>query len=74
MRIANHQHTQTSENKMTSFLRNLALLAGLAIVLFIIAPEGMKGILDVYNGLGIIPIIVIMVIVAAIPKKSRRRR
>jgi hypothetical protein len=59
---------------MRNFLRNLALLAVLAIALFLVAPDTMKGVLRIYNGLGLLPIIAILVIPAALPRKSRGRR
>jgi hypothetical protein len=61
---------------MRNFLRNLALLAILAIALFLVAPDTVKGVLGIYNGLGLLPIVAIMVILAALPRKplGRRRR
>lgn len=56
---------------MKDFLYNLALIIGIAIVIYIAFPSITKGVLQVYNGLGILPII--MVILAALPRKSRRR-
>jgi len=56
---------------MRDFLRNLALLAVIGIVLFVAFPDMMRQIFGLYNGLGILPIFVLMVIVAAIPKRKR---
>ena len=59
---------------MGNFLRNLALLIVLGIILFVVAPSMMKQVVGVYNGLGILPIIIILVVLAALPRRNRRRR
>ena len=59
---------------MRSFLQNLALLAGLVLLLFIVFPDVMKQVIGIYNGLGFLPIIILVIIVAALPRKRRRRR
>jgi hypothetical protein len=59
--------------KMRSFLRNLALLAFLGIVVFLLFPDMMKGILGVYNGLGLLPVAIVLVILAALPRRKQRR-
>ena len=59
---------------MSSFLRNLALLVVLGIVIFLLFPDMMKGVFGVYNGLGLLPVMVVLVILAALPRKKRRRR
>jgi len=59
---------------MRDFLRNLALLAGLAILLFIVAPDIMRQILGIYNGLGILPIVAVLILLAALPRRTRRWR
>ena len=59
---------------MLNFLINLALLAILAFAMFLFFPDIMKGVLGLYNGLGILPAVVVLVILAALPRKSRRRR
>lgn len=58
---------------MKDFLFNLAVLIGFAIVFVIAFPSITRGVLQVYNGLGILPIFIIMVILAALPRKSRGR-
>jgi hypothetical protein len=59
---------------MKDFLRNLGILIIIGIVLFVLFPEIMRGILGLYNGLGILPIFILLVIVSALPKRKRRRR
>jgi hypothetical protein len=58
---------------MGKFLQNLALLAVLAVVLFVVAPDTMQQVLSIYNGLGIMPVILLLVILAALPRGKRRR-
>lgn len=58
---------------MGDFLRNLALLVFLGIVVFLLFPDMMKGVFGVYNGLGILPVVVILVFLAALPRRKRRR-
>jgi hypothetical protein len=59
---------------MRDFLFNLAGLVVIGLVLFLLFPDITKGILQLYNGLGILPIFVLTVIVAALPRRRRRRR
>ena len=59
---------------MLDFLRNLALLGVIAILLFIVAPDVMRQILGIYNGLGILPIVAVLILLAALSRKTRRRR
>jgi hypothetical protein len=58
---------------MKTFIRNLAILNGFIILLFILFPDIMKGVGMVYNGLGILPIVILLIIITAIPMRSRRR-
>lgn len=58
---------------MKNFLRNLALLAIIGIVMLIAFPDMTRQIFGFYNGLGILPIFIIMVIVAALPRKKSGR-
>jgi hypothetical protein len=59
---------------MRDFLLNLAGLVLIGLVLFLLFPDISKGILQVYNGLGILPIFLLMVVLAALPRRKRRRR
>jgi hypothetical protein len=59
---------------MRDFLFNLAGLVVIGLVLFLLFPDITKSILQLYNGLGILPIFVLTVIVAALPRRRRRRR
>lgn len=59
---------------MRNFLFNLALLAVIAIVLYILAPDMMRQVLGIYDGLGILPLVIVMVLLAALPSRARRRR
>jgi len=56
------------------FLFNLAILAVISIVLFALFPDIMRQVLGLYDGLGILPVMVILVILAALPKRRRRKR
>jgi len=57
---------------LKKFLINLAFLVGLGILLFIIAPDLMKQVFELYGALfGLIAIR--FVIVVALPQKRRRR-
>lgn len=58
---------------MLNFLKNLAMLVALGVVLFIIAPDIMRQIFGLYGGLGILPIFILLVILAALPRRKRRR-
>ena len=59
---------------MRSFFQNLALLVALLILVFIVAPDTMKQVIGIYNGLGILPIVILLIIMRALPRKRRRRR
>jgi asparagine N-glycosylation enzyme membrane subunit Stt3 len=59
---------------MKDFLRNLGILIIIGVVLFVLFPEIMRGILGLYDGLGILPIFILLIIVSALPKRKRRRR
>jgi asparagine N-glycosylation enzyme membrane subunit Stt3 len=59
---------------MKDFLRNLGILIIIGVVFFVLFPEIMRGILGLYDGLGILPIFILLVIVSALPKRKRRRR
>jgi hypothetical protein len=55
-------------------LLNLAILAVIGIVLFALFPDIMRQVLGLYDGLGILPVMVILFILAALPKRKRRKR
>ncbi len=59
---------------MRGFLFNLTFLVILGIVIFIAFPSITSQVFGVYNGLGILPLFIFAVIIAAIPRRSRRRR
>jgi asparagine N-glycosylation enzyme membrane subunit Stt3 len=59
---------------MKDFLRNLGILIIIGVVFFVLFPEIMRGILGLYDGLGILPIFILLIIVSALPKRKRRRR
>lgn len=59
---------------MRGFLLNLFIMAVFGVIFFLLFPDITKGILQLYNGLGILPIFVLMVIVAALPRRRRRHR
>jgi cbb3-type cytochrome oxidase subunit 3 len=59
---------------MKAFITNLIVLVIIGVVLFVLFPDIMRGILGLYDGLGILPIFILLVIVSALPKRKRRRR
>jgi hypothetical protein len=59
---------------MRDFLFNLMILAVLGAIIFFAFPSLMKQIFGVYSGLGILPFFVLAVIIAALPRRTRRRR
>jgi hypothetical protein len=54
------------------FLRNLLILIGIGIVLYLISPSIMGNIFELYGAI-FGPIAIILLIVAALPNKKRRR-
>lgn len=58
---------------MREFLRNLAILSVLALAILFLFPDTVSQILGVYNGLGLLPIIIVIAILTAIPRRSKRR-
>ncbi len=58
---------------MKAFLFNLALLAALCIFLYVINPGLMKQVFELYNGLGILGLFILMVLISALPRSPRRR-
>ena len=59
---------------MRDFLRNLAILGVMAVILYLIVPEQTRQVFGVYNGLGILPIVIILVILVALPRMRDRNR
>ena len=57
---------------LKGFLRNLGLLLIIGMILFILFPDMMKQIFQLYGAL-LGPIAIIVVIVAALPRKKRRK-
>jgi hypothetical protein len=57
---------------MRNFLINLTILAVIAIALFVMFPDIMRQVVGLYNGLGILPIIILLVILSALPRRKRR--
>jgi hypothetical protein len=58
---------------MKDFLINIIILAGLAVIVFLIFPDLMRQIIGIYKGLGILTIFILSLILAAIPKRRHRR-
>ena len=59
--------------KMKNFLRNLAIIVVMIVVIFILFPDLMRQVTGVFSGLGILPIVIIMILLAALPSRRRRR-
>jgi hypothetical protein len=59
---------------MKGFLINLAILTVIGIVFFVLFPDITRQILGLYKGLGILPIIIIFIVLAALPKRKRHKR
>jgi tetratricopeptide (TPR) repeat protein len=58
---------------LKDLLRNLAILIAIGIVLYIIAPDMMKQVFQLY-GMLFGPIAILLVIVAALPRKKHSKR
>jgi hypothetical protein len=58
---------------LKDFLRNLVILIGIGVVLYIIFPDMMKQVFQLY-GMLFGPIAILLVIVAALPRKKRTKR
>jgi len=58
---------------MKDFLRNLGILLVLAIIVFALFPDIMRQVFGLFNGLGILPFFIIMVLISAIPRRKRRK-
>jgi hypothetical protein len=58
---------------LKGFLRNLGLLLIIGLVLFVLFPEIMKQIFQLYGAL-LGPVAIFVVIVAALPRKKRGKR
>lgn len=54
------------------FLKNLAILVVIGVVLFILFPDMMRQVLELYGAL-LGPIAIIVLIVAALPRKKSRQ-
>jgi hypothetical protein len=59
---------------MKNFLINLAFFIFLGVVLLILFPDIMRQVFGLYNGLGILPIFILLVVVAALPRRKRGKR
>lgn len=70
----NSPHILTKGAVMKVFLRNLGILLVLATIMFVLFPDIMRQVFGLYNGLGILPLIIIMVVISAIPKRKGRRQ
>jgi hypothetical protein len=57
---------------MKNFLINLGIIVGCGVIIFILFPDMVKQIFGVYNGLGILPVFILMVLLAALPRRRRR--
>jgi hypothetical protein len=57
---------------MQSFSINLLILLGIIFILFILQPDMMKQIIQVYGAIGILPAMLILIVLAALPKRRRR--
>ncbi len=58
---------------LKGFLRNLGLLLIIGLILFILFPDMMKQIFQLYGTL-LGPVAIVVIIVAALPRKKRRKR
>jgi hypothetical protein len=57
---------------VTDFLRNPGLLLIIGIVLLVLFPDMMRQVFQLYGAL-FGPLVILMVVVAALPRRSRRR-
>ena len=58
---------------LINFIKNLAFLAIIGVVLFIAAPDMMKQVFELYDGLFGPTITIFLIVVAALPRKRRSR-
>jgi len=65
--------TKPQTEFLKDLLRNLAFLIGIGVVLYIIAPDMMRQVFQLY-GMLFGPIAILLVIVAALPRKKRGKR
>ncbi|HBO33526.1 MAG TPA: hypothetical protein DD636_02095 [Anaerolineaceae bacterium] len=55
-----------------NFLKNLGLLVVLGVVLLLVAPDMMRQVYDAFGQL-FGPLVIVMIIVAALPRRKRTR-
>lgn len=65
--------TKPQTEFLKDLLRNLAFLVGIGVVLYLIVPDMMKQVFQLY-GMLFGPIAILLVIVAALPRKKRGKR
>lgn len=58
---------------LKAFLRNLALLVIIGVVLFVLFPQMMKQVYELFGAL-FGPLVIILVAAAALPRRQRRKR
>ena len=58
---------------LLSFLMNLVFLAILGIVLYLVAPEIMQQVFELYGAMFGPGILIILLVIAALPRKRRSR-
>ncbi len=68
-----HKTTKPQMEFLKDFLRNLAILIGIGVVMYIFFPDMMKRVFQLY-GMIFGPIAILFVIVVALPRKKRTRR
>jgi hypothetical protein len=59
---------------MRDFLVNLAFMAIIVIVLFILMPAQMRQTMEIYAGLGLVPVLIVVALVKALPRRSKSGR
>lgn len=60
---------------LKDFLTNLAFLVAAAIVLLLVLPKDMlAGVLQIYDALGLLPVVLLLAVLMAIPRRRRNRR
>jgi len=58
------------EKFMRDFIRNLILLAFIALIIFLMFPQMMSQVAGIYGGLGILVPFILLVVLLALPSKK----
>jgi len=60
------------EKFIRDFIRNLILLAFIALIIFLMFPQMMSRVASIYGGLGILVPFILLIVLLALPAKKKR--